>query len=1013
LNLPTQFGPYLLLERISVGGMAEVYKAKEYGVEGFERTVAVKRILPHVAEDDEFIAMFKDEAMIAVQLNHGNIAQIYNLGNEQDSFYIALEYVNGRDLRAIFQKCQQQSRPMPVAQACYVIMKICEGLDYAHNKKDKYNRELHIVHRDVSPPNILVSFEGEVKLIDFGVAKAAGRASRTQAGILKGKFGYMSPEQVRGMPLDRRSDVFSVGVVLFEILTGNRLFQAETDFATLEKVRAVDVPRPSSLNPEIAKPLENIIYKALAREPEQRYQSAIELHDELQAFMFAQGLFYSRKDLAAWMRQQYAREIELEKEKAAASVPPPADAGRRKTMMMPTTGQQAQGGGGPPPPPPGARKPPPPPPGAAATPPPPPPRAPTPAAEPRAGNGAAEPTEDSDLRPRRAVKRKTMVMTTARPNLPPPPGGGPPKPRPRPAPAPPAPSGPPVAAAGGAAPSAAPSLPPPMPPRPPEAPTVPVGGPPAASASPPKPNGARPKPTQSYATTGSRPGNGEFDWDDEELETRLFGDSDAPTVAPGTLMPPAPPRVADRPGQVGGELDAAIDIDLSEPPTLAQPSVAVATATPQGRTVVPMPAAPSVPAPAPQVFVPPTHNPYPPAPQPSSSTMPMPTFQGGPPSSMTVPMPVMQMPGPPMPQAMAAPVPPMMPSAPQHMPPMMNHPPMAPPAAWDDDRPARSSAGLVFGILAAAIVLVGVGFAGVYMYSQRNTGGGDTTTQGGGDSATPRSALTLQTTPADAQVEVDGTPVAGTSPFVVSGLQPGKHRVKVSREGYLALEREVDVGAGGLNLPVSLAHRDVTLLLESDPPGAAMSLIVGGQAYPMGSGGAQYKLTREPAATYQVEASAQGYLTTRVELAFSGEPAEKVKLTLARDNSAGVAVAPPATPPSIPPSTPVGVQSPPATPPSTPPSTPSTPSTKPSKPKPPKPTPPPAAAKTSTLKIGINPGLAPATVYVDGKLAGTTPVPNFKVSPGKHKVKWRWPDGREVTMSVDISDGEIKVIKAG
>lgn len=1007
LNLPTQFGPYLLLERISVGGMAEVYKAKEYGVEGFERTVAVKRILPHVAEDDEFIAMFKDEAMIAVQLNHGNIAQIYNLGNEQDSFYIALEYVNGRDLRAIFQKCQQQSRPMPVAQACYVIMKICEGLDYAHNKKDKYNRELHIVHRDVSPPNILGSFEGEVKLIDFGVAKAAGRASRTQAGILKGKFGYMSPEQVRGMPLDRRSDVFSVGVVLFEILTGNRLFQAETDFATLEKVRAVDVPRPSSLNPEIPKPLENIIYKALAREPEQRYQSAIELHDELQAFMFAQGLFYSRKDLAAWMRQQYAREIELEKEKAAASVPPPADAGRRKTMMMPTTG----GAGGGPPPPPAGRKPPPPPPGAAATPPPPPPRAP--AATPVDSRPAGvEPTEDSDLRPRRAVKRKTMVMTTARPNLPPPPGGGPPKPRPRPAPAPPAPAGPPVATAGGGAtPSATPSLPPPAPPRPPtgtESPTVPVGG------ALPKPNGARPKPTQSYATTGRAPG-GEFDWDDEELETRLFGDeNDAPTIAPGS-MPPPPPRVADRPGQVGGELDAAIDIDLSEPPTLAQPSVAVATAPPPGRTVVPMPVPPAVPAPAPQVFVPPTHNPYPPAQPQSTATMPMQVFHGQP-SSMTVPMPVVHMPH--QHQQMAAPVPPMMPNAPHGMPPMMGHPPqqMSGPASWDDDRPPRSSAGLVFGILAAAVVLVGVGFAGVYMYSQRTTGGGDTTTQGGTESATPRSALTLQTTPADAQVEVDGTAIAGTSPFVVSSLQPGKHKFRVSREGYLPLEREVDVGAGGLNLPVSLAHRDVTLLLESDPPGAAMSLIVGGQAYPMGSGGAQYKLTREPAATYQVEASAAGYLTTRVELAFSGEPAEKVKLTLARDNSGGVAIAPPVTPPTTPPvgppTTPIGVntQPPPVTPPATPPSTPTT---KPNKPKPPKPTPPPAAAKTATLKIGTNPGLAPATVYVDGKLAGTTPVPNFKVAPGKHKVKWRWPDGREVTMSVDISDGEAKLVKAG
>ncbi|MCA9689515.1 MAG: serine/threonine protein kinase, partial [Myxococcales bacterium] len=234
MNQATQFGPYKLVERISVGGMAEVYKAVETGVEGFERTVAVKRILPHIAEDEEFITMFKDEAKIAGQLTHSNIAQIYNLGQQDDSFYIAMEYVAGKDARSIFTRCQQKNRPMPLAQACFIVMKVCEGLDYAHNKKDKQGRSLNIVHRDVSPPNILVSYDGEVKLIDFGVAKAAGRVSRTQAGILKGKFGYMSPEQVRGMPLDRRSDVFALGVVLYELLTGTRLFQGETDFATLE-----------------------------------------------------------------------------------------------------------------------------------------------------------------------------------------------------------------------------------------------------------------------------------------------------------------------------------------------------------------------------------------------------------------------------------------------------------------------------------------------------------------------------------------------------------------------------------------------------------------------------------------------------------------------------------------------------------------------------------------------------------------------------------------------------------
>jgi len=320
LNDVTQFGPYKLIERISVGGMAEVYKAIEYGVEGFERVVAVKRILPHIAEDDEFITMFKDEAKIAGQLNHSNIAQIYNLGQQDDSFYIALEYIAGKDLRAIFTRCQQSGKPMPIAQACFIVMKVCEGLDYAHNKKDKYGRHLNIIHRDVSPPNVLVSYEGEVKLIDFGVAKAAGRVSRTQAGILKGKFGYMSPEQVRGLPLDRRSDIFALGVVLYELLTGARLFQGDTDFATLEMVRTVDVPVPSARNPEIPQGLEKVVMKSLSGEPETRYQTAMELHDDLQAFMFSAGMFYSRKDLNAWMRKMYTKEIDAEKQ---AGPPPP------------------------------------------------------------------------------------------------------------------------------------------------------------------------------------------------------------------------------------------------------------------------------------------------------------------------------------------------------------------------------------------------------------------------------------------------------------------------------------------------------------------------------------------------------------------------------------------------------------------------------------------------------------------------------------------------------------------
>ena len=271
LKKPIPFGKYYLLERINVGGMAEVFKAKTFGVEGFERLLAVKRILPNIAEDEEFITMFIDEAKIAVQLQHANIAQIFDLGKVDESFFIALEYVNGRDLRSIFDRMRNKAESLPIAMACYVIMQVCEGLDYAHNKRDAQGRELHLVHRDISPQNVLIGYEGECKLIDFGIAKAAGKASKTQAGILKGKFGYMSPEQVRGLPIDRRSDIFAVGIVLYELLTGERLFIGESDFSTLEKVRNVEIQPPSSYNKKIPQELERVVLKALARDPDDRY----------------------------------------------------------------------------------------------------------------------------------------------------------------------------------------------------------------------------------------------------------------------------------------------------------------------------------------------------------------------------------------------------------------------------------------------------------------------------------------------------------------------------------------------------------------------------------------------------------------------------------------------------------------------------------------------------------------------------------------------------------------------
>ena len=315
MSFPSRFGKYLLLERVNVGGMAEVFKAKTTGVAGFERILAIKRILPNLVEDDDFIRMFIDEARIAVQLNHANIVQIYELGKQGEHYYIAMEYVPSRDLRGILDRLRASGQLMPISQAAYVTAKVAEGLDYAHRRKDPQGNPMNIIHRDVSPQNVLVGFEGEVKVIDFGIAKAANRASKTQAGVLKGKFGYMSPEQVRGLPIDRRSDIFAVGVLLYEMLTGERLFIGESDFSTLERVRNADVIPPTSFNKKISPQLEQIVLKTLAREVEDRYQWASELAVDLQNFVADNAGSFNARRLSTSMRDMYALEVAQEKKK--------------------------------------------------------------------------------------------------------------------------------------------------------------------------------------------------------------------------------------------------------------------------------------------------------------------------------------------------------------------------------------------------------------------------------------------------------------------------------------------------------------------------------------------------------------------------------------------------------------------------------------------------------------------------------------------------------------------------
>jgi serine/threonine protein kinase len=312
---PIVFGKFVLLERISVGGMAEVYRAKLLNAPHFNRFLAIKRILPNLAADDEFIRMFIDEAKITVELNHPNICQIYELGRLEDSHYIVMEYIPGRDLLAMQNRYRRQKKIMSVSQACFITAQVAQGLDYAHRAVDSQGRPLRLIHRDVSPQNALVSYEGLIKLIDFGVAKAASKNSRTQAGVLKGKFGYMSPEQVDGDVVDHRSDIFALGTVFWELLTGRRLFHGENEFATLDMVRECNVEAPSKLNRLVPAQVESIVMQALRPNPEERYQWAGEMVRELWEFLNSCNPPYTQWHLQNWMCTNFAEDLEKEWEK--------------------------------------------------------------------------------------------------------------------------------------------------------------------------------------------------------------------------------------------------------------------------------------------------------------------------------------------------------------------------------------------------------------------------------------------------------------------------------------------------------------------------------------------------------------------------------------------------------------------------------------------------------------------------------------------------------------------------
>ncbi len=307
------FGRYQLLKKLASGGMGQIFLARAAGERGFEKLLVIKRILPHLAEDEEFITMFFDEARIAARLNHPNIVQIFDLGEVDGSYYLAMEYVAGEDLRRLSRHARSEGQPLPLGALCRIVADAAAGLDYAHKAKDAHG-PLNLVHRDVSPQNVLVGFDGAVKLIDFGVAKAAGRAQHTATGILKGKYAYMSPEQAEGEEIDHRSDVFALGIVFWEVLTGKRLFKGDTDVMTMRLVKDCAVPPPSRVEPSLPKAVDALVLKALAKHRDHRYPDAKAFQLAIEELALELRLPASAAHLQAHLESLYAERIAQEQD---------------------------------------------------------------------------------------------------------------------------------------------------------------------------------------------------------------------------------------------------------------------------------------------------------------------------------------------------------------------------------------------------------------------------------------------------------------------------------------------------------------------------------------------------------------------------------------------------------------------------------------------------------------------------------------------------------------------------
>ncbi len=806
-QFPQPFGRFELLDRISAGGMAEVFRARDPVRNG--QIVAIKKILPHIAADDEFIQMFEDEGRIASRLEHPHIARTLDFGRTPaGEYFISFEYVKGRDLRAVFDRAVNRREAVPLPFAIHVFARIGEGLAYAHARRDDAGKPAGIVHRDVSPQNIVVSFAGDVKLIDFGIAKAAGKASRTRVGAIKGKFGYMSPEQVRGLEVDQQTDVFSLGICMWELLTGERLFAAANELLVLEKIRNLQIPEPSTRNPGVPAHLDRIVLKALAKDPGERYRDARELFRDLNALAQHADAAATRQDIAEYMNRLFTEDAS--KEIATSGYGKVGDHGTTRGAEMWSE-----------------------------------PQAPSPRQVQETRTMAENKGSDLDIFEGLGKKSDASMPAPRGPGAPPPPSRGPGAPPPPPgdfgkrtllgvpAPIAPPPNRPPS------------NQPPPPPPGRGQLPAI-VAPPPrsiapaeAAPAAPAPERASDPLPPPPAAEATPAPvapaaGGMQMDWDDEEEATHVF-DKDSEGAFP---MPAKRPPAAGAPAV------------LAPPPAAAAPPPPSAFARTMAMGNIPAP-----PMTAPGGFGPPRapSSPFapPPPPSPLSSTAqglglpignaPMQTateplkMPPRPPSMSPVaggfaPQPLPPPPG--LPQGMGAP-----PSAygqpPQSYAPTMPAPGTLPPAQqFAPNRleatalvtpPQQSSAklGIILGAILGGVVLIGA--VGAFALIPR-TG-----------------RILVQVTDAkgspitgEVKVFVDGAKVCDTAPCTVDQVRGGTHDVKVTSDKYDTLSKMVVVearkdaplemalsgGAKSSGFKVAGSQRGVKLLVDGNEIGA-------------------------------------------------------------------------------------------------------------------------------------------------------------------------------------------------